>query len=109
MQPLTAVALDNAHPMTVVAELLLSRDAWRLHLLTNYCPVPVSVTTCGLLAALWLTVAAPLIVPTALGVKVTVKVHLFFAATVMPQGVVPPGTAVKSPLPPMELMLRGIV
>jgi len=37
-------------------------------------------------------------VPTALGVKVTVKVHLAWPATV-PQGVAPPGAAAKSPLP----------
>ena len=44
-------------------------------------------------------------VPTALGVKVTVKVQRAFAARIEVQGVVPPGAAAKSPLPVMiELM-----
>lgn len=40
-------------------------------------------------------------VPTALGVKVTVKVQRAFAASVDAQGVAPPGAAAKSPLPVM--------
>jgi len=55
---------------------------------------------------LCVTVAAPLIVPTAVGVKVTVNVHMPFAPTVAPHGAVPPGTAAKSPLPAILVMFK---
>jgi hypothetical protein len=57
--------------------------------------------TAGPNGALSPTVAAPLIVPFTLGVKVTAKVQLAAAATVAPQGVVPEGAALKSPLATM--------
>ena len=45
-----------------------------------------------------MTVAAPMMEPTTLGVKVTLKVHLPPEASVAPQGFVPEGVAAKSPL-----------
>ena len=54
-----------------------------------YCPVPVSLIAAGPRGALWLTVAAPEMVPVAFGVKVTPNVHLPLAATVAPHGLVP--------------------
>jgi len=44
------------------------------------------------------TVTAPLMLPVALGVNVTLNVHVAPAATLAPQGSAPPGTAEKSPL-----------
>jgi len=54
--------------------------------------------TAGPIGALCVTVAAPVMEPTTLGVNVTLNVHLPPAATVAPQGFVPEGTAEKSPL-----------
>lgn len=48
-------------------------------------PVPVTGTTCGLPAALSLTVTVPLALPETEGVKVTLMVQLAPAATVAPQ------------------------
>jgi hypothetical protein len=64
-----------------------------------YCPVPVTPTVCtfGLLPSV--TVTAPVRVPTALGVNVTVNVQVACAASVPLHGVAPPDAAVKSPLP----------
>jgi hypothetical protein len=55
-----------------------------------YCPVPVRLTLCGLLAALSVKVIAPVRVPTAVGVKVTLIVQLPAAATNVPQVLVCP-------------------
>ncbi len=46
-----------------------------------------------------MTVTADDLVPTALGVNVTVKVHAALGASDDEQGVAPPGAAAKSPLP----------
>ena len=48
-------------------------------------PVPVSVTLCGLLAALSVTTTVPEFVPVAVGVKVTLIVHFAPEATEAPQ------------------------
>jgi hypothetical protein len=45
------------------------------------------------------------IAPFTLGVNVTLKVQVDAAATVAPQGVLPDGAAVKSPLPTMFEMV----
>jgi len=52
-------------------------------------------------------VAAPLMVPVALGVNVTLNVHVPFAATLAPHGVVPPAVTEKSPLPVNPVMLSA--
>jgi hypothetical protein len=62
-------------------------------------PVTFSVSTTGVDASV--TVMAAARVPTALGVKVTVKVQCALAARVDEHGVGPPGTAVYWPLPTM--------
>jgi hypothetical protein len=67
----------------------------------DYRPVPVSFTTAGPHGALWVTVTAPVMAPAIFGVKVMLKVHLAAAATVAPQGLVPDGAALKSPLATM--------
>ena len=54
--------------------------------------------TMGLRGALSLTVTAPLMDPFTLGVKVTLNVHVAPDATEEPQGMLPDGTALKSPL-----------
>jgi hypothetical protein len=48
-------------------------------------PVPVSVTVCGLPAALSVTVTLPVLIPVAVGSKVTLMVQLALAATLEPQ------------------------
>ena len=48
-------------------------------------PVPVRLTVCGLLLALSAMVMAPVRLPTAVGVKVTLMVQLAPAATDVPQ------------------------
>ena len=48
-------------------------------------PVPLSVTTCGELAALSTTLTVPMHVPAAVGVKLTKIVQLAPAASVIPQ------------------------
>src|ERR1700691_2730464 len=58
-----------------------------------YCPVPVTFKVCRDGVALSVTVIAAARVTTALGVKVTVKVHCAFAANVDEHGVAPPGVA----------------
>jgi len=73
--------------------------------------------TAGPSGALWVTVAAPVMAPVTLGVKVTLKVHFAPAATLAPQGLVPDGAALKSPLAtmlemvsvPPELLVRVTV
>jgi hypothetical protein len=52
---------------------------------TGYTPVPVSVATCGLPAALSLMVISPAVVPFVLGVNVTVSVQLPRGGTAAPQ------------------------
>lgn len=66
-------------------------------------PVPVSGTVCGLLFALSVIVIAPVRVPVAVGVKVTLILQFAPAASVAPQGF---GlvTRAKSPLATMLLM-----
>src|ERR1700690_16604 len=64
----------------------------------SYWPVPVSLITAGPSDALCVTVAAPLMAPFALGMKVTSNVQAAPEATVSPQGVAPEGVAAKSPL-----------
>jgi hypothetical protein len=51
------------------------------------CPVPVSVTVCGLLAALSVTANVPLLAPIAVGSKETPIVQLEPATSLLPQGV----------------------
>src|SRR5256712_666884 len=60
-------------------------------------PVPVRLTMCGLPAALSVMVIAPVRVPVAVGVKVTLMVQLAPAATEVPQVLV----CAKSPLATM--------
>jgi hypothetical protein len=48
-------------------------------------PVPVSLTSCGLVPALSLKVSAPVTAPRALGLNVTLTVQLLPAARVLPQ------------------------
>ena len=57
-------------------------------------PVPESVASCGVNAALCDTVTAPLMAPLAVGLKVTDIVHLASAARLVLHGVVPLPTAV---------------
>ena len=61
--------------------------------------MPVSFTTCGLVLALSVIVAAPWMLPVLAGIKVTLKVHLAAAARLPPHGIVPPGATEKSALP----------
>ena len=62
-------------------------------------PVPVSDTFCGEFVALSVTERVPVSVPVVVGLNVTDTVQLaLLPASVVPQGVVPPATAVKSPL-----------
>jgi hypothetical protein len=65
-------------------------------------PVPVSATLCGLPTALSVMVRAPVLVPPAVGLKVTLRVQLLPAATLAPQVFV----WEKSPLAVMLVMLR---
>jgi len=62
--------------------------------LTLEAPVPVKVTDCGVFGALSVIVIAPLRVPVAVGVNVTLIVQLVFAARLAGQLFVSP----KSPL-----------
>src|SRR6202044_4156612 len=68
---------------------------------------PVSFTTCGVLPALSATVTAPVILPVLFGVKVTLKVHVEFAATLVPH--VPKLAIAKSPLATIPLSVRDDV
>jgi len=61
---------------------------------SNYWPVPVTFNVCTDGVAESVTVIAEARVPTALGVKVTVKVHCALAASVEVHGVAPPEVAV---------------
>ncbi len=63
-------------------------------------PVPVSFTSCGLVAALSVKVSAPVIAPRLLGLKVTFTVQLLFAAREFEQLLV----WLKSPLATIEPM-----
>jgi len=67
-------------------------------------PLPVSVTSCGLVAAPSLKVSAPVTAPAILGLKVTLTVQLLLAARELEQLLV----AVKSPLAVIEVMLRAL-
>ncbi len=51
-------------------------------------PVPERVTVCGLLGELLVRVKFPVRVPAWVGVKVTLMMQLFPAASVLPQGFV---------------------
>jgi hypothetical protein len=96
-------------PITVTVKVpgayLESSDAGRaeqtaLHLVQcgSYCPVPVSLTTCGLPDALCVTVTTPGIAPGCFGLNVTANVQLLCALTILPQGLVPPAAAAYCPL-----------
>jgi ABC-type sulfate transport system permease component len=65
-------------------------------------PVPVSVTVWGLPAAVSVTVTAPVLVPPAVGLKVTLRVQPALTATLEPQSLVWKA----SPLAVMLAMLR---
>ena len=71
--------------------------------------MPVSFTTCGLVEAPSVIVAAPCRLPVLPGVKVTLNVHLAPAARLVLQGVVPPATTEKSALPAKLDRLRAEV
>src|SRR5207237_3765909 len=68
-------------------------------------PVPVRLTDCGLPAALSVMVIAPVRVPVAVGVKVTLMAQLAPAATDVPQVLV----CTKSPLATMLVTLSAAV
>jgi hypothetical protein len=68
-------------------------------------PVPLKLAVCGLPAALSVTLKAPLRVPTAVGVNVTLIVHVPFTASVLPQLLV----CAKSPLTAMLLIVSAPV
>jgi hypothetical protein len=65
--------------------------------------LPVSETACGLLPALSVMESVPLLVPTTVGPKVTLRVQLAPAATTVPQLLV----WLKSPAVDMLLMVSG--
>lgn len=65
-------------------------------------PVPVRLTVWGLPEALSVIERVPFLVPTAVGVKVTLNVQLVFTASVAPQVVV----LAKSPLADVLLIVR---
>ena len=65
-------------------------------------PVPVRLTVCVAGLALSVMVTAPVLVPVAVGLKVTLMVQLALAATLEPQVLV----WEKSPLTVMLVMLR---
>ena len=69
---------------------------------TGKVPVPVRLTVCVAGLALSVMVTAPVLVPVALGLKVTLRVQLALAATLEPQVLV----WEKSPLAVMLVMLR---
>ena len=52
---------------------------------TEAVPVPVKVTDCGLLVALSVIVIEAVLLPEAMGVKVTLIVQVPFASTEVPQ------------------------
>jgi hypothetical protein len=54
------------------------RGYWEAALILLYLPVPVRFDFCGLLLALSLTLNTPVLVPLAVGVNVTLIVHLLF-------------------------------
>jgi len=66
-------------------------------------PVPVSLTSCGLVPALSLKVSAPVTAPRLLGLNVTLTVQLVPAASELPQLLV----WLKSPLATIEPMESG--
>lgn len=66
-------------------------------------PVPVSLTSCGLVLALSLKVSAPVTAPKALGLNVTLTVQLLPAASELPQLLV----SLKSPLATIEPIDNG--
>src|SRR5436190_5986550 len=69
-------------------------------------PVPVRLTACGLPLALSVTLNVALLVPLAVGVKVTLIVHCAPAATDVPQLLVCPKSPLLAPVMEMLLMLR---
>src|SRR5437667_426111 len=78
---------------------------FRYGLVTGAAPVPVMLTMCGLPAALSVMVIAPVRVPVAVGVKVTLMAQLAPAATDVPQVLV----CMKSPLATMLVTLSAAV
>jgi len=69
-------------------------------------PVPVRLEVCGLPIALSLTLSVPVLVPTAVGVNVTLMVQLVFAARLVPHVV---EEALKSPVVEIEMPVSATV
>ena len=67
-----------------------------------FLPVPVSGTVCGLPTALSVMVKVPVLVPEAVGLKVTLRVQLALAARLEPQVL----DCAKSPLTVMLEIVR---
>ena len=82
-----------------VAELELPVATPKLKL--GVLPVPVSATVCGLPEALSAMLNIPLLVPAAVGLKVTLILQLPPAGTALPHALV----SAKSPLAVMDVML----
>jgi len=72
--------------------------------LLNYLPVPFRLEVCGLPTALSLTLRVPVLVPVAVGVKVTLIVHFAFAARLLVQVV---ADLLKSPVVEIEMPVRA--
>ena len=98
--PPTLKLYAAAWPAAAVAEVEEPEGTTRL----KSCPVPVSPAACGLPLALSEMVSAPVLVPVAVGVKVTEMVQLAPALTEPPQVLV----WVKSPLAAMLEMVREV-
>lgn len=71
-----------------------------------YLPVPVRLAVCGLLLALSLTLNFPVRVPTAVGVNVTLIVHLLLAVRLVMQLV---ADTAKSPVVEMPMLVSATV
>ena len=67
-------------------------------------PVPDRVAVCGLLSALSLTLAAPVLVPVAVGLNTMLILHVPLAARLVVQVVV---DTAKSPVTEMEMPVRA--
>src|SRR5437762_4467646 len=100
---LYALALHDALPILVVPKFWLLKVSVVGERLGKPAPVPERLAVCGLLVALSVTVKAPLRVPVAVGVKVTLIVQFAPAASEAAQLLVCP----KSPLfvPAMAMLV----
>ena len=67
-------------------------------------PVPVKAAACGLLLALSLILSCPVLVPFAVGVKVTLIVHFAFAARLVVQVV---ADTAKSPVVAIPMLVNA--